>query len=361
MSHGLDMSHPSALASRIFDGLSFMITVSEPGAGSSASQDGGVQSRRSTPNYPDVDPARGRSKHSWTKASKAQTMLMSEPLSAKSAVVMDRARLAEWITQRGGTVVASHKKCIEMFDDQKRLEDAGVESNPPNMFLIADKASTTAKYLAALALGIPRVSGVWISECVMNQRLEDHRPFQLSNGWSEELGAMCASTFVEEFLYGTTVMVSGSAQFQNNWCQLLALAGAKTITPPAVLGSRTSSKTPQIVCDFILSDKKPRNGNDSKMAKMCTRNRRLSQQQWNTLAVESGSPLKDYGVDDGISTVLAKSSEDSIGAEADDHELAGDADGSADPWLVSHRWARQCLINQRVLRFNGHPSYVEYS
>ncbi|KAI8322564.1 hypothetical protein GQ54DRAFT_143943 [Martensiomyces pterosporus] len=368
-------------AARIFEGLYFMITVAENNApGAKASSD------------PDADPARKRSTLSWTKASKAQTMLMNTPLPSRCALVMDRTRLTAWIAERGGTVISDHEQCANMLSDWSRLEQAGIGGSDlaghPGVFLIADKASTTAKYLTALALGIPRVSGVWISECVMSERLEDYRPFQLTSGWSEELGAMCASPFSPGFFKGISVLVYGTAQFQRNWARLLSLAGATVTTPPPSFSARSASRLrqsppPRIVCDYVLTEKAPRKGLRARVSQFCVRGSALSQAQWNTLALHvGGSPLKDNGLppplypepgSSGGPSGTANSS--SHGATSSTPEDAGDgvADHAADadsycgaeardaPWFVSHRWARQCLINQRVLRSNGHPSYSEYT
>lgn len=54
--------------------------------------------------------------------------------------------------------------------------------------LIADEHSRKAKYMQALALGLPCISGHWIAECVAKDTVLDWAPFLLCAGQSSFLG-----------------------------------------------------------------------------------------------------------------------------------------------------------------------------
>jgi len=65
--------------------------------------------------------------------------------------------------------------------------------------LIADEHSRKAKYMQALALGIPCISGYWISACVTKDVLVDWAPYLLCAGQSSYLGNAIRSRILQPY------------------------------------------------------------------------------------------------------------------------------------------------------------------
>jgi hypothetical protein len=65
--------------------------------------------------------------------------------------------------------------------------------------LIADEHSRKAKYMQALALGIPCISGYWISACVTKDVLIDWAPYLLCAGQSSYLGNAIRSRILQPY------------------------------------------------------------------------------------------------------------------------------------------------------------------
>ena len=65
--------------------------------------------------------------------------------------------------------------------------------------LIADKHCRTAKFIQALALGIPCLSTRWITHCVAKQRLVPWAPYLLASGESAFLGGAVRSRVLQPF------------------------------------------------------------------------------------------------------------------------------------------------------------------
>jgi hypothetical protein len=59
--------------------------------------------------------------------------------------------------------------------------------------LIADKHSRKAKFMQALALGLPCISGKWIENCVEDNKILDWEPYLLAAGESDFLGGAVRS------------------------------------------------------------------------------------------------------------------------------------------------------------------------
>ncbi|KAJ1674708.1 hypothetical protein EV182_002730 [Spiromyces aspiralis] len=255
--------------------------------------------------------------------SKALSALSSHPSAGRATVELDKERLTRWIRSRGGTVLDTFMDCLE-FCRHRKLSTSPDPANR-TIFMVSDAPSTTAKYLLALTCGFPVVSGTWIAECVLNNRLEDHRPFRLANGWSAEMGAMSVCTHVPRFMGGVTILVHGSSQFKLNWETILGLAGARLAKLPT---ATTSREWNTVSCDFVLSERKPTNSLVERVTARCARIDAESQPQWETQHVATD-------VDEDGNTKTS--------------------------WFVSHHWAKQCIINQRIVRHNGHPSYSVYT
>ncbi|KAI9647717.1 radiation sensitive protein rad9 [Ciborinia camelliae] len=72
---------------------------------------------------------------------------------------------------------------------ETELEVVSSETNLGFVALIADEHSRKAKYMQALALGLPCISGRWVSDCVDMGTIIDWLPYLLCAGQSSFLGA----------------------------------------------------------------------------------------------------------------------------------------------------------------------------
>ncbi|KAI6717352.1 hypothetical protein JHW43_000008 [Diplocarpon mali] len=78
-----------------------------------------------------------------------------------------------------------------LFEAAKPAEDLALSSSAKTVgftALIADEHSRKAKYMQALALGLPCISGHWITACVGKNSLVDWSPYLLCAGQSSILG-----------------------------------------------------------------------------------------------------------------------------------------------------------------------------
>ncbi|KAI9707579.1 MAG: hypothetical protein M1836_000540 [Candelina mexicana] len=66
--------------------------------------------------------------------------------------------------------------------------------------LIADKHSRRAKYIQALALGLPCLSGRWIADCVVKGRVLDWEPYLLPSGESSFLDGATRSRVLQSYV-----------------------------------------------------------------------------------------------------------------------------------------------------------------
>ncbi|QSZ34153.1 hypothetical protein DSL72_005741 [Monilinia vaccinii-corymbosi] len=79
------------------------------------------------------------------------------------------------------------------------LEIAPSEANVGFVALIADEHSRKTKYMQALALGFPCISGRWISDCVKKGIIIDWLPYLLSAGQSTFLGGAIKSRYLRPY------------------------------------------------------------------------------------------------------------------------------------------------------------------
>ncbi|RUS18473.1 hypothetical protein BC937DRAFT_88735 [Endogone sp. FLAS-F59071] len=119
-------------------------------------------------------------------------------------VMFDQAIIAEKIRKAGGTVF---ENISDAYEGRQRIAIQTTQAGSSrkvtplasqklvepvrSIILIASKPKRTAKYLAALALGLPRVSMMFIQDCLDQNKLLDYHYYLLSNGFSAEL---CANT-----------------------------------------------------------------------------------------------------------------------------------------------------------------------
>ncbi|ESZ92779.1 hypothetical protein SBOR_6836 [Sclerotinia borealis F-4128] len=73
------------------------------------------------------------------------------------------------------------------------------EANVGFVALIADEHSRKAKHMQALALGLPCISGRWVSDCVNKGTIIDWLPYLLSAGHSSFLGGAVKSRYLRPY------------------------------------------------------------------------------------------------------------------------------------------------------------------
>lgn len=83
--------------------------------------------------------------------------------------------------------------------EEAELEVASSQANVGFVALIADDHSRKAKYMQALALGLPCISGRWISHCVNKGIVIDWLPYLLSAGNSSFLGGVVKSRYLRPY------------------------------------------------------------------------------------------------------------------------------------------------------------------
>ncbi|KAI9858869.1 MAG: hypothetical protein M1824_004034 [Vezdaea acicularis] len=86
--------------------------------------------------------------------------------------------------------INSKSQSLELVEDAKALGFA---------CLIADRHSRRAKYMQALALGLPCLAGRWVEDCVNKQELIDWEPYLLSSGDSTYLGGAVKSRCLQAY------------------------------------------------------------------------------------------------------------------------------------------------------------------
>ncbi|RKP26727.1 hypothetical protein SYNPS1DRAFT_27596 [Syncephalis pseudoplumigaleata] len=183
---------------------------------------------------------------------------------------------------------------------------------PASAILICGEVKRTKKHLLALALDIPRISYRWIIDAVKQNRVDMMLNYALCNGYSNELNAYVASRHIAT----TSTPSDGDGDDQPGQARLLAglvvhLKGSTTFKSDweAVLTAAGAAivdhkQLRSIGCDYIVLEKRP------------TRT-------WlDNLPAIVRSRIKA---------------------------------------IVTSEWVAQCLINQRVVDWQQHASYTQWS
>ncbi|CZT50362.1 uncharacterized protein RSE6_11334 [Rhynchosporium secalis] len=129
-------------------------------------------------------PAAGRSP-------KVATGLFKDMTFAVSFVNHEREKdgVTKAIFDHGGRILPDGFDSL--FDSAKGFEEMSLSSSAKSVgfvALIADEHSRKAKYMQALALGVPCISGHWITACVAKDSVVDWSPYLLCAGQSSILG-----------------------------------------------------------------------------------------------------------------------------------------------------------------------------
>lgn len=125
--------------------------------------------------------------------------------------VEDHSRITQQILSNGGRIV--HAGFGELFHIPN-LEISSPSKNSPTdsqfqtnqaasslgfTCLIADEHCRRAKYIEALALGIPCLATRWIQDCITKRRILPWIPYLLSSGESSYLGGAVRSRFLQPY------------------------------------------------------------------------------------------------------------------------------------------------------------------
>ncbi|KAB8303956.1 hypothetical protein EYC80_005314 [Monilinia laxa] len=122
----------------------------------------------------------------------------------------DKDNAARLIKQYGGriledgfeslfTISLSKSRTEEREVGETGLEVASSETSVGFVALIADEHSRKTKYMQALALGFPCISGKWISDCVKKGTIIDWLPYLLCAGHSAFLGGAIKSRYLRPY------------------------------------------------------------------------------------------------------------------------------------------------------------------
>ncbi|KAL7747333.1 hypothetical protein RI367_007387, partial [Sorochytrium milnesiophthora] len=166
----------------------------------------------------------------------------SEPHDLLNPTVGDQSRegIQQLIVRHGGVVRHDLKKVVA--DCRERAAGPTLKR-----YCLASGPTRTLKYLAALALGLPRVSHRWILDCIERNEVVSYKFYQLSNGMSTELGAYVAAAQRVDLFSSLTFQVLGDPAFKADWAMVLEGGEAKVVL---------SKKTAESI-DYVLSDRMP--------------------------------------------------------------------------------------------------------
>ena len=101
-----------------------------------------------------------------------------------------KANVTREIIARGGSIVTEGFEELFDSDSSTNLRLCANVRGYGFTCLIADRHSRKAKYMQALALGLPCLSGYWVEHCVRAGELLDWRPYLLAAGDCSMLGGL---------------------------------------------------------------------------------------------------------------------------------------------------------------------------
>jgi hypothetical protein len=111
----------------------------------------------------------------------------------------EKSYVASLITEQGGRILeegfdklfesaSSSKSRTQTTDEDAELALSAIAKSVGFAALISDEHSRKAKYMQALALGLPCISGRWIITCATKGEVVDWTPYLLCAGQSSFLG-----------------------------------------------------------------------------------------------------------------------------------------------------------------------------
>ena len=129
----------------------------------------------------------------------------------------DSERIRHHITSNGGTIFEKgfdelfHVPPLQQTTSPKDANESAIQLTAAAKklgftCLIADKHCRRAKFIQALALGIPCLATRWVSDCVAKQRLVPWEPYLLPAGDSAYLGGVTRSRILPSFPVTTATL-----------------------------------------------------------------------------------------------------------------------------------------------------------
>ncbi|KAI9839052.1 MAG: hypothetical protein M1837_002270 [Sclerophora amabilis] len=128
----------------------------------------------------------------------------------------EKQRVVNYILDNGGQIVAEGFEELFLTDGLELSTEARIASRTCHdgstmlrltpeaeklgfACLIADQHSRKAKFIQALALGLPCISGRWVQDCVSKGRVVDWEPYLLPSGESVFLGGAVRSRILQPY------------------------------------------------------------------------------------------------------------------------------------------------------------------
>ncbi|KAF5875922.1 putative dna damage repair protein [Botrytis fragariae] len=162
------------------------------------------------------------------------------------------------IKQHGGRILDDGFENLEIGEAE--LEIASSEVNIGFVALIADEHSRKAKYMQALALGLPCISGRWISHCVEKCTIIDWLPYLLSAGNSSFLGGAVKSRYLRPYS-------ASNANLNDTFTQRLKLLDGKSILIVTGKGKASEKRKPYTFLTRALGPTRLGQAQDLKQAR----------------------------------------------------------------------------------------------
>ncbi|KAI9892471.1 MAG: hypothetical protein M1814_001428 [Vezdaea aestivalis] len=175
--------------------------------------------------------------------SSSKGLLATMAFALSYADEVDKTSLNDLIVRNGGTILpAGFEELFTPFgSSSKTLDLAPAAKNLGFVALLADKHSRKPKFMQALALGLPCLSGLWVEKCVRDGQVCSWESFLLAAGESRELeGAVVSRTLrvsgivpfeslvrTEPMVKGNLVFLGGktAAKRATYWFLVRAIAG----------------------------------------------------------------------------------------------------------------------------------------
>lgn len=140
------------------------------------------------------------------------------------------------------------------------LEVVSSETNLGFVALIADEHSRKAKYMQALALGLPCISGRWVTDCVDKCTILDWLPYLLSAGNSSYLGGAVKSRYLKPY-------PATDANLENTFNERLRLLDRKAILIVTGKGKAGDKRKPYVFLTRALGPNRLDQAQDLKQAR----------------------------------------------------------------------------------------------
>jgi hypothetical protein len=220
----------------------------------------------------------------------------------------DRDKVTKLILDNGGRILQ------DGFDTLFDVADTDLAlSSTANTLgftaLIADEHSRKAKYMQALALGLPCISGHWITACVTKTTIVDWSPYLLCAGQSSLLGAHM-SRCLQPYPADDATLLDTFAARQK-------LLGGKSIL---LVAGRSEKRKPYVFLTRVLGPGRFEQVADNVAARKKLAESEAEGQQWDILYVESNIQNADAVVFGSATTSSGSSKKRKRGPAAAEEE-----------------------------------------